>query len=160
MNTNNLDFSSTLQEWAALFARRSIHEFQQFTREQHLNMPQISVMMRLYYSGPTTIHQIRSDTVGSRAATSQMIDDLVQHGWVERVESPVDRRMKVVSLTVEGRSLVDQGIAARRKWLGQLSEAISPELRAEITEVLRTMINTAADLESTARAKKPISAEG
>ena len=68
--------------------------------------------------------------------------------------------MKVVSLTVEGRSLVDQGIAARRKWLGQLSEAISPELRAEITEVLRTMINTAADLESTARAKKPISAEG
>ena len=147
MNNYNPDFHLTLQEWAALFARRSILEFQEFIREYRLNAPQISVLFKLYSIGPTTILQIRNDLMVSRSATSQMIDDLVQQGWVERAESPYDRRMKVVSLTNDGYRLVDRSIQTRHKWLDQLAEAISPEQCAALAPLLRTLVETAASIE-------------
>lgn len=153
-----MEFQKTLQEWAILFASRSIQDFLKFARAYHLSMPQINVLMRLYYSGPSTILQLRGDMVGSRAAASQMIDELVKKGWVERVESTADRRVKSVSLTGEGRRLVENAIAARRKWLADLASTFSPEQQEEISKVLTIMIQAVAKLEPSAN--HPDRAEG
>lgn len=148
MNENNSDFQKTLQEWAVLFARRSIHDFLKFARDEHISMPQINVLLRLYYSGPSSMVQLRGESGESRATASQMIDDLVRGGWLERREDEADRRVKVVSLTEAGRTLVERGIAARRKWLGELADSFPPEERAEIDHVLRRMIEAALALEN------------
>jgi hypothetical protein len=42
---------------------------------------------------------------------------------------------------------VERGIAARRKWLGDLAVAFTPEQRVEIERVLRMIINQAVVLE-------------
>lgn len=148
MKQNVLDFRATLQEWAVLFARRSIHDFLQFARQRSLSMAQISLLMQLYYRGSTTIAHFRQEYAGSRAAATQMIDDLVRAGLVERVESGQDRRLKVISLTQAGRELVEQGIAARRKWLEELAASFSEEESEKIHEVLRRMIQSAVELET------------
>lgn len=148
MKTNSSDFNLILQEWSVLFARRSIHDFLQFAHQHNLSMPQINVLLRLYHRGPATIASLREDLYGSRAAATQLIDDLVRSGLVERAEAEQDRRLKMVSLTAEGRVLVEKGIAARRQWLEQLSAAFSPEQQAQIREVLSLMVSAAQKLEA------------
>jgi MarR family transcriptional regulator for hemolysin len=145
---NNSDFKKTLQEWIVLFARRSIHDFLGFARENGLSMAQISVLLRLHYRGPVTIADLRKDTAGSRAAASQMIDELVRAGLVQRREAEGDRRLKVVSLTDPGKDLVLRGIAARQRWLEQMVEALPAEQRAQIGQWLRVMIDAALALEN------------
>jgi DNA-binding MarR family transcriptional regulator len=142
------DLHKTLLDWAVLFARRSIHDFLRFARENHLSMPQINVLLRLYYSGPSTILQLRGENTASRAAASQMIDELVRGGWIERSESAADRRVKSVELTLSGRELVERGIAARRAWLGDLAESFSEDQQKDINRILRMMILKAAELEN------------
>ena len=147
MIIDNHQFNAILLEWSAVFARRSIHDFLVFAHQNNLSMPQINILLRLYYSGAATIADLRKEFYGSRAAASQMIDDLVRSGWVERVEAETDRRLKVVSLTAAGRDLVEKGIAARRKWMLQLAESFSPEQRQNIQTVLEIMVEKARELE-------------
>lgn len=149
MKENSSDFNTILLEWMVIFARRSIHDFLKFAHEHGLNMTQISILLRLYYRGPATIADLRQDLFGSRAAASQMFDHLVQGGWLERVEAVTDRRLKVVTLTDTGRLLVENGVAARRKWLEEMAEHFSPEERQQIEKVLQTMIQAALASETT-----------
>lgn len=149
MKENSSDFNTILLEWMVIFARRSIHDFLKFAHEHGLNMTQISILLRLYYRGPATIADLRQDLFGSRAAASQMFDHLVQGGWVERVEAVTDRRLKVVTLTDTGRLLVENGVAARRKWLEEMAKHFSPEERQQIEKVLQTMIQAALASETT-----------
>jgi DNA-binding MarR family transcriptional regulator len=145
---NNSDLETTLQEWIVLFARRSIHDFMAFARRNGLSMAQISVLLRLHYRGPTTIADLRKDAAGSRAAATQMIDEMVQAGLVERHEAEKDRRLKVVSLTAQGHELVLTGIAARQRWLEDLVAAQPEGEREQINRVMRRMLDTALEMET------------
>lgn len=141
----NADFNQTLLEWMGIFARRSIHDFMLFAHQNNLSMAQISILLTLHYRGPATIAALRKEMVGSRAAATQMIDGLVRSGWVVRAEDKNDRRLKVVSLTEEGRRLVERSINARRQWMTQLADSFTPQQRSEIYGVLRTMIQAARE---------------
>jgi MarR family 2-MHQ and catechol resistance regulon transcriptional repressor len=141
------DFAQALQEWSAVFARRTMREFMQFAHNFELSMPQINVLMRLYYRGPTEMVVLRRDMYGSRAAATQLVEKLFQLGLVERVESNEDRRVKVVSLTEKGRQLVTDGVAARRLWLQALAGELSREQQLAYTQALRTMTQVAVELE-------------
>jgi DNA-binding MarR family transcriptional regulator len=86
-----------------------------------------------------------------------MIDKLVQMGLVERSEDAQDRRVKRICLTEAGRTLVEQGIAARRLWLVDLAEAFDPVEQAQYAEMLNRLSSAAQILESrrTAPEKDP-----
>jgi DNA-binding MarR family transcriptional regulator len=143
----NNDFLNVLLQWSGVFARRSIHDFLRFAHEQNLSMPQISLLMTLYYRGPASIAELRQEMYGTPAAASQLIDRMVDNRLVERVESPQDRRLKIISLTEDGRTLVEKGIAARRKWLEDLAESFTPEQKIQVEAVLSTMIESALALD-------------
>ena len=53
----------------------------------------------------------------TNAASSQLIDRLVVSGLIERTEDPTDRRAKQLTITTKGRTVLEQGIATRRKWM-------------------------------------------
>jgi DNA-binding MarR family transcriptional regulator len=141
-------FVKSLQQWSGVFARRTIHDFLAFAHEFDVSMPQIEVLMRLYYQGPASILAVRQDLYGSRAAATQMIDKLVQMGLVERSEDPDDRRVKRIRLTDQGRELVAQGIAARRHWLVDLAEALTPEEQDLFAGMLDRLTQAAMGLEA------------
>lgn len=155
MDLNGLEFNAVLQEWMVIFARRSIHDFLNFAHQYHLSMAQINLLMRLHYRGPATIAALRQDFYGSRAAASQMIDELVKAGWVARVEAENDRRLKVVSLTPAGRELVEKGIEARRRWLVKMAGSFSEAQKEQIAEVLWTMVQAARNLEEAGESSTP-----
>ena len=81
----------------------------------------MSVLVHLYYRGPREVMGFADLMQVSPAGASQMVERLVQQGLVHRVESRGDRRVRQVHLTEAGRQMVETSIAARQKWVEELS---------------------------------------
>ena len=84
----------------------------------------------------------------TNAAASQMVDRLVQLGYLERAEDVNDRRMKQLTLTSKGRALIVKSLEARRRWLEDLVTALTPDQQAEIAEALALLTQAARELDA------------
>jgi MarR family transcriptional regulator for hemolysin len=70
----------------------------------------------------------------------------VQMGLVGRAEKPEDRRVKQLTLTAQGRALVEKGIEARSRWMEELTDVLTEAQRAEISSALEQLIAAARKL--------------
>ena len=82
------------------------------------------------------------------AAASQLVDKLVQGGFIIREEDPHDRRAKLLNLTEKGRELIEQGIEERYRWMDQLSGRLTEAERIHVSEALDTLTRVAQELEA------------
>jgi DNA-binding MarR family transcriptional regulator len=139
--------TAILHEWTEVFMRRSMRDFKRFMDEHGLSPSQVNALMRLHYGGASGVSEIAEHTSISNAAASQMVDRLFQMGLIERTESPDDRRAKHLTLTAAGRSLVEQGIDARRCWMEELVSSFTYDQQAQIGEALMLLTQAARELE-------------
>ena len=140
-------FSQVLQEWVGLFMRRSTADMMLSMKESGLSMPQLSSLIRLYYRKMCGVSDIGSHLGVTNAAASQMVDRLVQQGLLDRTEDPLDRRGKNITLTPKGQELIGKNLEARRKWMEDLTTALSPEEQQSIITALKLLTNAARTLE-------------
>jgi DNA-binding MarR family transcriptional regulator len=140
-------FSNCLHEWTQAFMRRSFHDFKHYMDASGLSPSQVNALMRLYHSEACGVSDIGEHVGISNAAASQMVDRLVQMGLVERTEKPGDRRMKQLTLTAQGRTLVDKGVEARSLWMEELTKVLTDAQRDEISSALAQLIEAAHKLE-------------
>ena len=143
----NQQLSAALREWAELFMRRSMRDFIHFIKENGLSTTQLNTLMRLYYHDACPVSEIGDHLGITNAATSQMVQRLVEQGLLARTEDPSDRRVKQLTLTAEGRALIDQGIEARRRWLEDLTTALPAEQQTNIITALADLTNAARRLD-------------
>ena len=136
-------FSDVLQEWASVFMRRSMDDFKRFMDESGLSFSQIHILMRLHFGGTCDVTEVGTHLGITNAAASQTIERLVQMGLLTRMEDPVDRRVKRITLTPKGHSLVEQGVEARRRWLEGLTQALSPREQEMIAGTLAVLTDAA-----------------
>lgn len=141
------DLTATLLDWSTTFIRLSLHDFNRYTRNVGLSLAQMTVLMHLYYQGPSEVTNFCEMMQITPAGASQMIERMVQQGVVQRSEAPIDRRVRLVSLTEQGRRLVEESIAARQVWLEQLVENLPEQDRERINEALQTLNEQASKLE-------------
>lgn len=135
--------SEVIREWSEVFMHRSMRDFRRFMDETSLSFSQISVLMRLKHGGSSGVSEIGDQLGVSNAAASQTVDRLVQLGLIERTEDPEDRRAKRLVLTQKGRSLIEEGIEARSKWIKGLTDALTLEQQEMIISAL-TLLTDAA----------------
>lgn len=128
--------------------RHSTVEFNRFMKETALSMPQFHTMLRLYYRKSSGVSDIAQDVGFTRAASSQMIDRLVQQGLVERVENPADRRERVITLSLDGQELIEQIIASRRQWMENLTNVLTPGEQGQIIDAMTLLSRAARELEN------------
>jgi DNA-binding MarR family transcriptional regulator len=81
------------------------------------------------------------------AAASQLVDKLVQAGYIERTEDPSDRRAKLLKLSVKGARLVDDGIQERYRWMDELASKLSAADQTKISEALSILTEEARKLD-------------
>ena len=143
----NQQLSAALREWAELFMRRSMRDFTHFVKDNGLSTTQLNTLMRLYYHSACPVSEIGDHLGITNAATSQMVQRLVEQGLLERAEDPTDRRVKQLTLTAEGRALIDQAIEARRRWLEDLTTALPAEQQANIITALSDLTSAARRLD-------------
>jgi DNA-binding MarR family transcriptional regulator len=144
--TSNL-FTEVLRQWAEVFMHRSMRDFHQFTRESGLSMSQLNALFRIYHGGACGVSDIGEHLGVTSAASSQMIERLVQLDLLQRSEDPLDRRNKSLNLTDKGRALIGESIEARRRWMQELTNALTAEQQDAISGALTVLTEAARRLE-------------
>lgn len=141
-------FHAALHEWAEVFMHRSMREWWRYVRSTSLTMPQFNVMMKLFYGGGCGVSEISTHLDITAPAASQLVDGLVQKGYLTRVEAEHDRRAKQIALTTEGRALIEKGIEARSGWTRELIHHLDAERREAISTALKHLAEAARKLET------------
>jgi DNA-binding MarR family transcriptional regulator len=140
-------FSQVLREWAEVFMRRSMRDFVLFSKDSGISISQLSTLMRLFHRGGCGVSDIGDQLGITNAAASQLIDKLVQQGLVLRSEGTNDRRVKHIVLTEKGQALVQESIEVRRRWMEDLTIALSPDEQEAITRALVILTRAALVIE-------------
>ena len=146
--TNTLQFTKSIHEWMDVFMHRSKRGWSLFVKSTGLSMPQFSVLMQLHHKGACGMSEISERFEVTPAAASQLVDKLVQGGYIVREEDPNDRRAKLLNLTDTGRDLIQQGMDERHLWLDQLSGRMTEAERIQVSEALDILTRVATDLEA------------
>lgn len=134
----------TILAWSEMLMHHSMYEFKKIMDENSLSPSQMITLFRLYHGDTCNITTIGSQLGVSNAASSQLIDRLVVQGFVERIEDPVDRRIKQIRITDIGKALVEQGISARRKWMEGLITELTSEQQAIVISALSMLTSRAS----------------
>lgn len=137
-----------IKEWSEWSMHRSMRDFSRFMADTGLSFSHVSILMRLYHhGGKGGISEMGSHLGVTIAAASQSVDQLVQRGLVERSEAPADRRVKRLVLTQAGRTLIEQGIAARSRWIENLAHALNPKQQEQVVAALELLTEAARQTE-------------
>ncbi len=128
---------------------RSWQETGRFMKAHGIPPAQFSAMMALHYHESMRISDIAERHDVSPAYASQIVDKLVQLGYIQRSEDPHDRRVNRIELTASGRQLVEDAIAARSGWIAPMADRLSPEDAARMADAIEQLTQSiyAADPE-------------
>lgn len=131
-----------LYELLDVFTHRSMRGWNDFVKSTGLSMPQFSILMQLHYRGDFSISEVSERFGISVPAASQLVEKLVQAGYLERAEDPNDRRARLLSLSTKGKKLIEQGFKRRYRWIDKLMSLLNSEERAKVVDGL-TILSTA-----------------
>jgi DNA-binding MarR family transcriptional regulator len=126
---------------------RSMHDWGHYIRDTGLSMPQIGLLMRLYHKGGCDVTAISRYSGVTNAATSQLVDRLVEKKLVERMEDAQDRRVKRLSLTPKGREFVEASIRERYQWVEELISNLPARAQEELKVALPPLVEALQALE-------------
>jgi len=146
--TNQVQFNQAIRSWMDVFMHRSMRGWGLFAKSLGLSLPQFSVMMQLLHRGAFGMSEISERFEVTPAAASQLVDKLVQNGFVVREEDPHDRRAKLLNLTDKGRDIIQQGMKERYLWVDHLAEKLTDEELVQVSEALDIMTRALESLES------------
>ena len=145
--TKSTQITQPLRAWMDVFMHRSMRGWNQFAKSTGLSMPQFSILMQLHYKGACGMSAISERFDVSAAAASQLVDKLVQAGYIERTEDPSDRRAKLLKLSINGSKLVETGIQERYRWMDELTFRLSAAQQTKISEALTLLTEAARQME-------------
>ncbi len=145
--TDKVQFSQIARRWMDMFMHRSMRGWSHFAKSTGLSMPQLSILMQLYYRGPCGMSEIGERLDVTAAAASQLVEKLVQNELIERVEDPHDRRAKKLSLSKKGTNLIEKGIQERYGWMDDLVENLDAADRTKVAEALSILTDATQKLE-------------
>jgi DNA-binding MarR family transcriptional regulator len=135
-----------LQEWIEVFMRRSMRNFLLYARETGLSMSQLGALFHIQ-RGASGVCDLGEGMGITSAAASQMLERLVQQGYILRSEDPHDRRVKQITLTEKGHQTLQESLNARQGWLEDLAQTLTPSEVEHVEVALSILIQKARQLE-------------
>lgn len=132
---------SAFKAFRAAVLRDSMRQTIKFLHGRNMSLAAIATLMGLRERGDQTISSLANEIGLSVAATSQLVERLVQDELVRRTEHPGDRRQKQVALTAKGNAFLvkmdGSHLAAAVTVLGRASNASLKRLEAALSDVTR-----------------------
>lgn len=132
-----------LLNWSQVFMRRSMQESTQWMANKDLSRSQTGALMHIHFHGKCPITAIGIHLNISTPAASTLVDRLVHIGLVKRIDDPLDRRVKLVDLSKEGKSLLNEGFQARVNWMQELGDFLPDQEQDHIASALTTLMDAA-----------------
>jgi MarR family transcriptional regulator, transcriptional regulator for hemolysin len=131
-----------------LVTYRSWVDQMHFVKASGLSMPQLSILMLLYYRPTCGVSDISERMEITAAAASQLVDKLVVSSLLERIEDPHDRRAKQISLSTKGRNLINNNLKERHRWVDEFVRQLDAAQRAQVSQVMNIMIDALQQMQA------------
>ena len=130
---------SSVSELASLL-RPSLLRLTRIIRNQRVDMSvtltQISAMATLAKRGPMSAGELAACERVQPPSMTKVLANLEERGLVRRDAHPSDKRQAIISVTDEGRALLESERRSRDAWLSQRLAALSPDERALLRDVV------------------------
>lgn len=130
---------AALFEWAENATRRSMVALMRFNQTNNLSISMVNMLFHASRHQRVTINELARQLGVSMPAASQMVNRMVEQGWVKREESPLDRRERIISLTENGSDLVARAKKARHAWITELMAGFSEAEKQQVLPGLELM---------------------
>ncbi len=139
-------FEGILYRCVAVFMRRSMRSFINYSKESGLSMSQIGALFHIY-RGASGVSDIGDDLGITSAAASQLLEHLVRRQLILRSENQQDRRVKQLVLTDKGQQIMQDSMHARQGWLEDLAKQLSPAEKEQVKTALLILIDKVNQLD-------------
>jgi len=129
-------------EFRRVVLRDSMRQSIKFLHGNNLSFGAVASLMTLRDRGDQSISDLAYEIGLSVAATSQLVERLVQDELVHRTESSADRRRKQVALSAKGQALLSRmegSYTAASKVLADVPAPVLKRLEAAFRDVLRQL---------------------
>ena len=146
--SKSVQLNQAIRSWMDIFMHRSMRGWGRYAKSTGLSMPQFGLLMQMHHKGACGMSEVSERFEITPAAASQLVDKLVQNGFIKREEDPQDRRAKLLNLTDKGQDLIQRGIEERYRWVNELGERLTADERVKVTEALNIMTRAAQELEA------------
>lgn len=143
------DLSQALQHLIQTFMHRSMHKVITYVKAQGMSMSQMGTLLLLHRQDSCAVSDIGEYLGISSAASSQLLNRLVEQGLVERSEDPDDRRHKLLELTPAGREMVRESMEIRQSWLANLVDTLTPSEQAQVEKSINLLLVKVDQMEDT-----------
>ncbi len=153
-NGTHLRIEEVLNSFAELMSALMIDQYQKQIAELDLTLPQAQAL-RILRRGPVPTGQLGGHLRISAPAITQLTDRLVRKGLIQRQADLDDRRCVIVTLSDEGRDLVDQFRKRRREIFSSALEHLDEDEQQQIVETLVKVVNALEDLEARTSVVEP-----
>lgn len=94
-----------------------------------VTVPQWRVLVMVDTRGPLNLAAVAAGLDVNPSNASRICDRLIKAGWLDRRESPTDRRNITLSLTADGRRLVTKVVRHRRRAITKALRGMAPRDR-------------------------------
>jgi DNA-binding MarR family transcriptional regulator len=132
--------AEVMNVFAAHLIRCGSPDLIQFLGEVELSITQVKTLLWLEENGEMSVKDVATALNLSLPAASRAIDGLAQRGLVDRRESELDRRAKVISLRPGGRqigaALTESRLATYQSFAAELSEDERTALHAALLPIV------------------------
>jgi DNA-binding MarR family transcriptional regulator len=111
--------------------------------ELDMSTPQFKALLLISEEEGIRMRELARKMGGSFSNATVLVDRLVERGLVERLAEPQDRRVVLVRVSEEGRSLIDQLVTSWRTLSASLLENLDGEELAKVHEALSLLLKAA-----------------
>ncbi len=108
-------------------------------RAAGLTASQWDVLETLSNKGPMTVNALLERALGTSGNLDVVIKNLIRSGLVEKTVSDADRRSRVLSLTVEGRTKVETFLPIHNAALAEVFEGLSADGKRQTIRTLNQL---------------------
>lgn len=131
-----------LQRWSDGIMKIYFSSLASFIRANNLNFPRMMILFRLAHKEPCSVSDIGKHMDISSPAASQLLDKLVEAGYISRTENPEDRRIRNIEITERGHAVVKEIESKLNDSIRDIVQAVPEKDHQEVARSLRTL-NTA-----------------
>jgi MarR family transcriptional regulator, organic hydroperoxide resistance regulator len=107
----------------------------------HLSLLQIQTLIFLHKNKKTSMSGIAEYFGIELPSATSLITKLCDQKLVQRSDDPGDRRLVRITLTDEGKTLLEQAIHERKKKIEKILSYLSPKEKSELLTILQTLNN-------------------
>jgi MarR family 2-MHQ and catechol resistance regulon transcriptional repressor len=109
-----------------------------------LTLAEFGVLEALYHLGPLSLGELQRKVLVSSGGITWLADGLERRGLIRRAPSERDRRVRIASLTGEGRALIERIFPGHAACLVEATDGLTDDERETAATLLRRLGRQAA----------------